>query len=257
MKRASLALVVLLVPFGIGACLPISTPLPPLPTETALPPTQTATPTPVWFPPTPTNTPLPTSVVTPTVSVKPELGEISFTDNFSNPAIWATGKRPAGRISLGKGELTLAINQPGGYLFSLRQGSTLGNFYAEITASPSICLGGDEYGMLIHFSPDQEFYRFSLTCDGQVRLDKYFNGKASSPQPLTPNGSIPPGAPSISRLAVLANGNVMSFFANGEYLFTVRDPSLPVGSLGVFAHSASDNAVTVNFSDLVVYQTAK
>ena len=257
MKRASLALVLLLLPFWIGACLPLSTPLPPLPTETGLPPTQTPTPTPVWFPPTPTNTPLPTSVVTPTVSVKPELGAITFTDNFSIPANWTLGKRPAGRISLGKGELTLAINQPGGYLFSLRQGSGLGDFYAEITASPSICLGGDEYGMLVHFSPNQEFYRFSLTCNGQVRLDKYFNGKASSPQPLTPNGSIPPGAPSISRLAVLAVGNDMRFFANGEYLFSVHDPSLPVGSLGVFARSDGDNAVTVNFSDLVVYKTAK
>jgi hypothetical protein len=257
MKRASLATIVLLLSFGIGACLPLSTPLPPLPTDTPMPPTQTPTSTPVWFPPTPTNTPLPTAVISPTLSIKPDLGETLFSDNFINPNGWTTGKRPAGRISLGKGELTLAVNQPGGYLYSLRQAGVLGDFYAEITASPSICLGGDEYGMLIRFSPNQEFYRFSLTCDGQTRLDKYFNGTASSPQPLMQNGAIPPGAPSISRLAVLAVGSNMSFFANGEYLFSVHDPSLSVGSLGVFARSAGDNAVTVNFSDLVVYKTSK
>jgi hypothetical protein len=257
MKRVSLAMILLLVSIGIGGCLPLSTPLPPLPTDTPLPPTQTPTNTPVWFPPTPTNTPLPTAIISPTESITTNLGEVLFTDNFTNPNGWITGKRPAGLISLSKGELTLAVNQPGGYLYSLRQGGGLGNFYAEITASPSICLGGDEYGMLIRFSPEQDFYRFSLTCDGQTRLDKYFNGTASSPQPLIQNGAIPPGAPSISRLAVLAIGSDLAFFANGEHLFSVHDPSLSIGNLGVFAHSAGDNAVTVNFSDLVVYKTAQ
>jgi hypothetical protein len=45
----------------------------------------------------------------------------------------------------------------------------------------------------------------------------------------------------------------MRFFANDEYLFTVDDPLLPFGLLGVFARSASDLAVTVNFSDLTVW----
>ena len=66
------------------------------------------------------------------------------------------------------------------------------------------------------------------------------------------SGAIPPGAPSTSRMAVWARGSEMRFFANDEYLFTVHDPLLPSGSLGVFARSSGDLAVTVNFSDLVV-----
>jgi hypothetical protein len=44
----------------------------------------------------------------------------------------------------------------------------------------------------------------------------------------------------------------MRFYANDEYLFTVHDPLLSSGLLGVFARSAGDMAVTVNFTELVV-----
>jgi hypothetical protein len=46
----------------------------------------------------------------------------------------------------------------------------------------------------------------------------------------------------------------MRFFVNDEYQFTVRDPLLFNGGFGVFARSASDMAVTVNFSALNVYE---
>jgi hypothetical protein len=44
----------------------------------------------------------------------------------------------------------------------------------------------------------------------------------------------------------------MRFFVNDEYQFTINDPMLPSGSVGVFARSRGENAVTVNFSELVI-----
>ena len=130
----------------------------------------------------------------------------------------------------------------------------MGDFYLEIAASPTICMGGDEYGLLLRVSPGMDFYRFALTCDGQTRVDRYYQGKASSPQPLTMSGVVPRGAPSSSLLAVHAVGNELHFYINGEYQFTVRDPTLLKGGIGVFARSAGEGQVTVNFSDLKVYQ---
>jgi hypothetical protein len=46
----------------------------------------------------------------------------------------------------------------------------------------------------------------------------------------------------------------MRFYVNGEYLFTVSDPSLRSGGLGVFARSNGENDLTVSFSDLVIRQ---
>jgi hypothetical protein len=106
-------------------------------------------------------------------------------------------------------ELTLALKPPSDYIFSLRNQPVIGDFYLEVTASPSICRGEDEYGALLRVSPALEFYRFSLSCSGQVRLDKFYNNTASSPHPWTLSGAVPPGAPSQSRLGIWARGSEM------------------------------------------------
>ena len=247
----------LLLLIGLPACLPQVASPAAVPTLTPVPATHTATPTTVWFPATATYTPYPTLVMTPTIDVQPQFGELIFSDNFTQPTPWTLGQTASTSIALGKEELTLALNQPDGYLYSLRQGTDLGDFYLEITASPSLCKGQDEYGILLRVSPAMEFYRFSLTCDGQVRLDKFYQGKASSPRAPDYSGAVPPGAPSSSRLGIWASGKEMRFYVNGEYQFTVRDPSLPGGGLGTFIRSNGENAVTVSFSDLEVYQPAR
>lgn len=239
---------------GLSACAPQAAPLPPEPTDTPRPATVTPTATPVWFPPIPTNTPFPmTAPITSTVEVQPKYGKALFQDKFKDPKQWALGTKPVGSVALGGGVLTIAVAEPGGYLYSLRQATVLSDFYAEVTASPTICKGGDEYGMLLRVTETVEFYRFALTCDGQARVDRYVSGRASSPQPPVLSGAVPPGAPSESRLAVLAISTELSFFANGEYLFSIHDPSLTKGTIGVFAHSLGQTAVTVNFSDLQVF----
>src|SRR5512135_2799584 len=151
MKPLFLALLPILLLAGITACSPLATPLPPEPTDTPLPPTQTPTPTVVWFPPTPTNTPFPTptGIITPTLDVRPQHGDLLFSDEFEDRSLWSLGHGPAGSTAISNNELTVAVSQPRGYLYSLRKQPALSDFYAEITASPSICRGADEYALLI------------------------------------------------------------------------------------------------------------
>lgn len=236
----------------LNACLGISTPITtPLPSTLPLP-TETVTPTIVWFPPTPTSTLAPTQAITPTVDVRPNIGAVIFEDDFTSPEIWDLAVSESSSVALGQREITLAISQPNIYLFSLRNNTTLTDFYAEITASPSLCRGDDEYGLLFRVTPALDFYRFSLSCNGAIRLDKYFAGKASSPYPKTLSGAVPPGAPSSSRLSLWIKGKEMHFFVNGEFQFTINDPSIPEGKIGLFARSSKDSAITVSFSDLIV-----
>jgi hypothetical protein len=234
-----------------SSCLPASTPLPlpdtPVPSETPTP-----TVTVIWFPPTATPTPFSTPEVTPTVNYKTGLGEVIFQDDFSEGKGWQLGRTGAGSVALGKNELTIAIAEPHAYLSSVLDQPIPSDSYAEITASPTLCRGADEYGLLIRVASSSDFYRFSLTCDGQVRLDRVVGGAASSPQPLVFSGAVPAGAPSTSRLGVWASGKEMRYFVNDIYQFSVNDPVLLNGSLGVFARSGGELAVTVSFSDLVV-----
>ena len=196
----------------------------------------------------------PTRQVTPTLDLRPQVGALLWSDDFRDPKTWILGRTSRTSIALGQQELTLAMDNPGAYLYTLRQSTVLGDFFLEITASPSLCRGADEYGLLLRVSEANEFYRFSLSCNGEVRLDKYFNGKASSPHPPELSGAVLPGAPSSARIGVWAHGRELRFYAGGEYQFTINDPSLPSGGLGLFIRSNTDSPLTVTFSDLKVYE---
>jgi len=238
--------------FLLSACIQREVPSPVL--ENTPTPTQTSTPTVTieWFPATVTPTMVPTSFTTPTPEYRPDVGELILKDDFSNPGSWTLGKSTSGNIALGINELTIAIAEPKAYDFSVRQEPILDDFYLEITTSPTLCQGEDQYGILLRMSSPGDFYRYALSCDGRVRLDRIVQGTATSPQPWTNSGSVPPGAPITSRLGVWARGNEMRFFINDQYQFSVTDPLLQSGNLGVFARSMGETAVTVNFSDLIV-----
>ncbi len=184
------------------------------------------------------------------------LGALILSDEFNSETTWSLQSTATGSVALGENELTIAFQEEAGYLYSFRQGPELANFYAEITASPSLCQGADEYGLLLRAQSQGDFYRFSISCDGRVRLDRLLHSQASSPQPWALSGSIPVGAPSQSKLAVWAVGKEMRFFINNDYQFTVQDPSLPSGKLGLFAHATGGHSLTVNFSNLKVYEVA-
>jgi hypothetical protein len=189
--------------------------------------------------------------------MQPKTGKILLQDDFSNPKAWTLGRSDTGSVALGKNELTIAIGEANAYLFSVREAPIFTDFYLEITAEPNLCQDLDEYGVLIRVSPKEDYYRFSLSCNGQVRLDRVIGSQASSPQPWMMSGSVPPGAPSTSRIGISAQGNKMELFVNGQYQFTIQDPLLTSGGVGVFARSTNNRAVTVNFSDLVVYELIK
>jgi hypothetical protein len=228
-----------------------------LPTDTQTPLAATITPTTIWFPPTETPTAFPTPIITPTADMRPNIGRVLLEDDFSDPKPWTLNQSPAGSVALGKNELTIAIGEANAYLLSVREEPIFTNFYLEITAQPNLCRDLDEYGVLFRVSPTMDYYRFSLSCNGQVRLDRVINGQASSPQPWMLSGAVPPGAPSSSRLGVSVIGGEMSIFVNGKFQFTIHDPLLTSGGVGVFARSNNKMAVTVNFSNLVIYEVTQ
>lgn len=241
----------------LAACgLPTPTLLPTL-TPTQLLPSPTPSTTPIWFPATATFTPYPT--MTPAESTPdphPGIGQLILTDDFTDPSLWASQPAENGTAAFGKSELTLIARSKRTYVYSVRTRPQLGNFYAEITANPVFCRGLDEYGLLIRAVSAANTYRFSISCDGQARLDRIYEGQAAAVVTWQFSPGIPPGGPSLVHLSVWASGETMRFFVNDNQLFEGRDPKLPVGNLGVFIRSASDDTLTVNFSELKIYDFA-
>ena len=221
-------------------------------TATPRPPTATPlqTPTIVWFPATVTPTPQPQRTQPPTPEMLSGVGTLIALDDFNDPGEWDTAVSDEGSASVSRQRLTLAV-QPGVYMLSLQRQMVLGNFYAEITARPSLCRGEDEYGFLVRAS-SASYYRFSLTCDGQTHAERISLKERHDLHEPVMSGDVPPGAPGEVRIGVWAAGSELRLFLNGRFQFSFTDRNLSSGTVGVFAQAAGTTPVTVTFSDLDV-----
>jgi len=236
----------------VGCGIQLPTPLPTLePTAT-----QTPTPTIIWFPFTMTPTVLPTLVPTPTPDLRPGLGDIIVKDDFSTGEAWLLRSTPDASVAIANNHITLALSLEQGFLFSLRTEPVLEDFYVEITASPNLCGPEDEYGLMIRTTPALSYYRFAISCDGRAKLVKVSRNSTSVLVSSERYAVIPSAAPSSSRLAVWASGEDIRFFVNNQFLFSIRDTILKQGTLGVFVRIVGEKAVSVNYSDLVIYQVS-
>ncbi len=222
---------------------------PDLGTATPRPPTATPflSPTVVWFPPT--GTPTPSSLTEPataTPDYMPGLGKTLYTDDFTDPDLWSD----LGTDYIRDGRLTLAASD-GAYLVSLNQELFISDFYAEVLVHLNLCRDTDEYGILVRATP-ASYYRFTLTCNGQVQADRIVNRARTPLKSPYPTMDAPRGSPSGIKIAIWAVGSEMRFFINDLYQFSVSDPVMPNGSLGFFVRASEDTPITISFSDLII-----
>lgn len=250
MKKICIGLLAL---FLVG-CLPLEGPLvedTPQPTQTATP-SPSITPTVIWFPPTETPVVTPTRELTPTPGVMAELGEILYQDPFISSEGWSLPQNERGQINIGNGEMNIIINETDSYFAGIREKPDASEFYAEITANPVLCSARDEYGLLFSVYGNDQYYRFALSCSGEMRLDRLTAGGITVLYPWTRNASVPSGAPSVTKLAVLVIGGEIHLYINGESPFSITDQQNTYGSFGVYARSVGETAMTVSFSDFIV-----
>ncbi len=72
-------------------------------------PTPTETPTVVWFPQTSTPTQKVEMTPTPTPDMKPGIGDVLFTDQFSENLGWEVFESSRGSVLFGKDELSIVV----------------------------------------------------------------------------------------------------------------------------------------------------
>lgn len=237
--------------FMLASCSALDMPAAPdiFPTRTQPP---LPSPTIVWFPPSATPSPQAFFTRSPTPEMRPGLGDSILADDFSRPSLWDVATSDQASSAVANRQLTLAA-QPGFYITSFRKEVVLSDFYAEITASPSLCRGPDSYGMLVRANA-VAYYRFGLSCDGTVHAERISVGTRQILSEPVASGDAPPGAPGQVRIGVWAVGSDMRLFLNGRYQFSVRESNYPTGTVGVFVSAAGSTAVTVKFSDLAIQE---
>lgn len=222
-------------------------PTPVIWTETPLP-----TATIAWFPASVTPSPQAFSTYAPTPEMRPGLSAMLVTDDFSKKSLWDIAASDQASAAIDNNRLNLSA-QSGIYIISLRHDLSVDDYYAEITARPSLCRADDSYGILVRANA-VAYYRFGLSCNGMVSAERISVGTRELLQKPLPSGDVPPGAPGEVRIGVWAVGTEMRLFLNGRYQFSINNPNYLSGTLGVFINSAGDNPVIVSFSDLTIQE---
>ena len=227
----------------------------PDPTATPITPTvtSTATATRIWFPATQTPLPQPTRpTLTPTPDQRPIDNLMLFEDDLSEQTRWTTSLTNYGSVAYGKQELTIAINQERQSLYSFFLETVPSNYYLEMMVSPSLCKGEDLYGIAFRVQSNSDFYRLVMRCDGQLRVDLVRGGGVVTVSEQRYSGQLRPGPLQSIPVALWINGSTVQIFIDDVYQLSVNNLMWTSGGVGVYARSAAETALTVNFSDFVV-----
>ena len=221
---------------------------------TTLFPTETPNPTIVWFPPTFTPSVFPTQIPDPTEDYHPGIGKLIFSDSFDQPEVWNTASSVQASATVTRNRLVLSITSPGPLsIISLRSQPEVGDFYAEAMVDISLCSDKDQYGMVLRAAPGKNYYRYTVNCSGQERLERVRAGETYPLIDWVSSGDAPSGAPAQVKMGVWAVGREMRVFLDDHYQFSLLDPVFSSGTIGFYIYANGQAPVTISFSNLAVY----
>jgi hypothetical protein len=225
------------------------------PTSTLELPTATITATINWFPATNTKTPFPLQGSTPTPGVVPGLGALLFNDIFTDANLWTATTSVAGNSIVSNNRLTLTLSEGTDMMTitSLRMQPQVSNFYAQINAQLSLCRGRDQMSLLFRVTSAADFYRYSVSCSGEVRLERVVSGKPFVMRDWAPSPDAPRGAPGQIKISVWASGRDLRFFLDDHFQFNINDQYFSQGGLGLSIRSDAGNPMSISFSELTVH----
>jgi hypothetical protein len=232
----------------------LSTPTP-LPTDTPAPsPTLTSTPT--EAPPTPTPTPPLTPTQTPLASdPRPGLGNPTFRDTFQDAANWNLTEDDHARMEIRDGQLIMTAFNPDFWNSWSFTGPRSQNLYLEITGSSGACRGQDRYGLIFRAPDNTRGYLFGISCDGRYSLWIWDGSTEIRLVEWTSSPHINAGPDQSNRIGVMARGNQISLYANGNLLTDISDGTYESGRFGVFIGSAATENYIARIDELAFWDS--
>ncbi len=183
-------------------------------------------------------------------------GTLLAQDTFSGSALWKSASVNSGDIIVSGEKITLAVKKEKGMLAVMRGETLPDDYYLEMTAEVRMCRGEDAIGVFFRAPNDQAGYRLMIGCDGRIALQQVIGG---SPHPIVDwmnSHTLQPGLPFPIKIGILASGKTIRIFLNQVQQIEVNTDLFREGGLGVYARSASDTPLTVNFSEIKIYEPA-
>ena len=197
--------------------------------------------------PAPTDTPAPTPTATLADTDPPlTLGSPDWVDNMNNDDNWPTGYSEYSAIAFSDGFLKLtALSDVDGWRVTW---PTIDDFYLEATLQTPECSGSDHYGLMFRVPADSQAgkgYLFGITCDGRYSLRRWDGTAMHFPVNWTANNAIIKGENVVNKLGVMAQGQNIALYINGQKVQEVADSNYLEGKFGFFVGGTNVEDLTL------------
>jgi len=224
-----------------------------LPTRTPVPTriTPTATPTKVAAKTlTPTRPPLPTLTPTSMPVSDPLLYEEDFEDPSSG---WWTSSDADYAVAYQDGQYVFTIITDD-YRVWTWGGEDFGDFILNVNAGQVSGPDQNSYGVIFRFQDSKNFYRFSISGEGQYAVHRVIDDDWEALVPWTDSPAINAGA-GWNPLRVVCQGPYANFYINGIHVADITDSTFLNGDIGFYV-STDEGAknLKVAFDDLQVWR---
>ena len=177
------------------------------------------------------------------------LGSPIFTADFTQG--WPSVDDSTAKISIINGQYTFTIGPFDGRFFNT---STVdqGDLYAQVDVQILECSEGGVYGLLFRQSDAGNYYAFILFCNNTYSVIARVNGSLIS-SPIVAGNLSGSDASGVHSLGVLAEGNNLTFYVDGQQLASASDQRQTRGDVAMYAASQSTNVMQVAFDNLKVW----
>jgi hypothetical protein len=205
------------------------------------PPAPAATATPVFAP----STSVPTSAQVGLVNV--------LADDFDDPQSgWETGGDADGQWGYKRGVYRIAVDVPDLAIWAnRRQSDEWADAVVEIEAYRTSGPIDNQYGVIVRYRDNGNFYLFSVSSDGLYSVQMLRNDQWIDLQPWTISEAVRQES-GVNVLRVECQGSLMRFFINDQYVAEVEDSTFASGSMALLAGSFAEGGVVVHFDSIRV-----
>jgi hypothetical protein len=130
-------------------------------------------------------------------------------------------------------------------------------YYDTIVEVDTFMVGGpldNDYGIVCRYVDTQNFYFGVISSDGFAGILHLDNGSYTivGDDVLRPYPAIVQGA-DLNHIRFDCIGSTLTLYANGQFLTSVTDTSLPYGDVGLIAGTFSEGGVDIYFDNFTVY----
>lgn len=203
---------------------------------------------------TSTRTPTPTGIPGDPVT---NLGQPDWKDNFQKASTWGL-QSPYDddhtRISITSGKLEVKSLNSDGWRGWRMMSRKIKDFYLQATIQTLTCSGSDLYGLVFRATDNFKGYWLSITCDGHYSLDV---GDINKFDPVIPSKSstlIKSGSNQENRFGIMAQGNKISFYANGKLVEEVTNDAMgSAGNFGYFIAGEKTAGFTIQSTEIAYW----